>query len=138
MHPLITVRKLSEYPKRRREELCTCKVPCTRVLMMVQDSSVITLCEKASTEFGYVIHQVVGSIIKPTKYSGAIWSDLQILELKNYVKSFGNNKLPHGALRHFANEHGKTREQVKQKVTYLKSIGELPYLRDHTEDSSKN
>lgn len=137
MKPVVTSRDIREYNKNRRRVLCTCNVRCDNIVTIVLDETVIVLCEKGATEFSYSIMQEVGTVVKMNKYRGNIWTDTQILELKNYVQSFGVGKLPQGALRHFANEHGKTREQVKQKVTYLKSIGDLPYLRDQLGTTKK-
>lgn len=131
MLPITTSRKISDFQHRRRKELCECRVPCDSILMFVHGESVIELCEKEASIFCYGVLQQVGTIVKKNKYRGNIWTDVQIIELKNYVNSFPKGqKLPYGALSHFAKANDKTREQVKQKITYLKTIGELDFLRN--------
>jgi hypothetical protein len=86
------------------------------------------VCEKGTAEFGYQLLQLAGQISSPTQYAGgSVWTIAEIIELKDYVKSFPG-KLPYGALRAFAAHTGKSRDQVKAKVTYLKHIGELPFV----------
>lgn len=128
MRPLLTYRPLKDFPRKRREELCLCGVPCTNVVLIVQNDFTYQVCEKGTAEFGYQLLKLAGQISNPTSYSGgAVWTISEIMELKDYVKGFPG-KLPYGALRAFAEHTGKTREQVKAKVTYLKHLGELPYL----------
>lgn len=127
MKPIITYRLLNDFPAGRRKQLCQCEHTCENVILIVQDEFTYQVCEKSAAEFSFEILQTLGRITKPLMTSRSKWSVEDTLALRDYILGF-EGEVPHGALRKFAELKGKSRDQVKSKISYLKRTGMLPYV----------
>jgi hypothetical protein len=127
MKPLVTSRPITDYTPKRQKELCLCNVRCDNIMLIVRDEFAYQVCEKGTAAFAYELLKEASRIADPTELKPNHWSPLQIVQLKEYVLSVGN-EIPYGGYSLFAKQIGKTREQVKDKVSALRKLGELPPL----------
>jgi hypothetical protein len=129
MKPLVTFRPLHEFNPKRQRAICKCPKLCTYAVLIIQDEFTYQVCEKGTTEFAHELLRVVGAELSvPTPPKPRKWTPMEISRLKDYVLSFGD-AVPQGAYSMIAKQMNKTRQQVKDKVQYLRSKNELPRVK---------
>lgn len=119
MKPMIQLRTMNELSNLKRRKICEHKPPCGKFLVINTINDGLTLCHKDAIEYGYAILDELSILPKEVKKCVG-WNPEKTRALIDYIR---NHEIKYGTYGQLAVELGVTRQQIKDKVRYLRAKG---------------
>lgn len=119
MKPMIQVRTMNELSKVKSRKICEHTPSCDKFLLINTLSDGLTMCHKDAMEYGYAILDEL-SILPKVAHNCVSWNPDKTLALIDYIRNHG---IKRGTYAKLASELGVTRQQIKDKVRYLRTKG---------------
>lgn len=118
--PIVYVRPMNELSAYKRKKICEHDKQCDKFLVINTLNEGMTLCEKDALVFANNIFANLHVMPEVKLKQARGFTQEQTEELIQYIR---NNDIRHGTYVLLAEKFGKTRDQVKSYVWYLRSKG---------------
>jgi hypothetical protein len=130
MIPYLTKGDLTKLSLKKQKKICGCVILCNEFYNYSTDDDDFILCAGDSRQFAFELLEKLGLVTKkmafPTSKWG--WTTEQEEFVKRYLKdknAYYNGKVKYGTYSLIGEMIGKSREQVKEKIKYLREAGRL-------------
>lgn len=123
MIPIVNVGNIADLGEKQGKRICSCRKMCKHFLTITTYKDGLMLCEDDARKFAFEILKNARSV----RVEGDLISVRRewTVQEEQYLLDKVENGVKRGMIQETANALGMTRQQVKNKIQYLRDIGKI-------------
>lgn len=131
MIPYLTKGDLTKLPRKRMKKVCGCSPACSEFIIIATEEEDLMLCRTDAKEFAFEMLEMLGFVTEKKAFpkSKRGWTTEQERFVIRYLKEEQcireNGKVKDGTYSLIGEMLGKSREQIKDKVSHLRKAGRI-------------